>query len=160
MPTHSHRQLRNTWRPEPEPARSIRLHRADISGQHQQLPIREQNWLTRFGQAENFWMRHHRPPREKSSDSAEASTANWLRRQRTNLDRLCLYQIDLLNTLPFAWDPRDEHRTERHVSYLEFLVERNRTPRRRSLDAAERSLARWAEKHHRLPPTNYPGPAY
>ncbi len=148
MPTDSHRRLRDTWRPESEldPDRSIRLHRADTSGQRQQLPIREQNWLSRFGEAEDFWMRHHRPPREKSSDSAEASTANWLRRQRTNLDRLCLYQIDLLNTLPFKWDPREEHHTNRHSAYSEFVTRERRTPRRRSTDPTEKSLARWAAR--------------
>lgn len=87
---------------------------AATSGDASGLSRHDRNWLIRFRDAEGFWSLHREPPRERRSDSGEASLAHWVRRQRTNLDRLSLAQIDLLNTLPaFEWDPRDELRTER-----------------------------------------------
>ena len=145
MHTDSHQQLRDTWQPEPETdsAYSARLHNADRSGDAKHLSQREKKWLTRFQDAETFSVDHQLLPKEKSSDPVEASIAKWLSRQRTNLNRLCLYQIDLLNTLPFEWDPRDAHRTEQLNGYAEFVARQGRLPRRRSTDAAERALARW-----------------
>lgn len=147
MHTDSHRRLWETWlaQSEPQPARSARFHQADTNRDDRHLPKRDQNWLKQFQAAETYWLRHHNLPREKSSVPEEASAAGWLRRQRSNVDhnRLCLYQIDLLNTLPFEWNPRNQHQTQRHHDYVQFVERHGRPPRRRSSDPVERALARW-----------------
>ncbi len=150
MPTHRHEHLRHSWRPEPEAdaERSARFHYADLTGNHGQLPTHDRNWLARFTAAETLSQTHDKPPKEKSNDPAEASIANWLRRQRSSLDRLCLYQIDLLNTLPaFEWEPRDQRSTERITEYAAFTAREGRVPKRRTVNSSERSLARWSERH-------------
>lgn len=146
MPTNRHEQLRHSWQPEPEAdtERSARLHNADLTGNNDHLPTRDRNWLARFTAAENFSHTHNKPPKEKSDDPEEASTANWLRRQRSSLDRLCLYQIDLLNTLPaFEWEPRYDRTALMRQQLEAFITREGRSPRRRSDDREERSIARW-----------------
>ena len=119
-----------------------------MTGDLAQLPKRDRNWLSQFHDIETFSTVQNRAPTEKSVNVDEAALATWARRQRTNVHRLCHYQIDLLNVLPhYRWDPRDEHKIFRQQEHDEFLTREGRDPQRRSRDPGERSLARWAGRN-------------
>jgi hypothetical protein len=85
----------------------------------------------------------------------ERTLADWVRYQRrpATRDRLCTYQVMRLETVPgFSWSPHDDLWTRSYDDYLQFVLDRRRSPSSRSVDVRERQLAIWASKqryHHR-----------
>ena len=152
MPTPAHRLLRSTWKPTPEQpqlaTRSAAIAAADRHGDYDQLPKRERNWLVRFTEIEAFVL-HGRLPREKGSPADEAALAVWARRQRQNVASLCGYQTELLNSIDFEWNPREESFADRATEFQAFMHTHGRPPRVRAEESTERSLGRWMAQQQR-----------
>ncbi len=153
MPTTAHRLLRTTWTPAQEPPdlarRSAAIAAADLTGNDDQLPARDRNWLVRFTELETFVL-HGRLPREKGSPADEAALAVWARRQRQNVASLCGYQTELLNSIPsFDWNPRQQSFGGRATEFAAFIHTHGRPPRVRAEEPTERSLGRWMAQQQR-----------
>ena len=141
----------STWMPTQEPPdlarRSAAIAAAD--GEYDQLPKRDRTWLAHFTQLAAFVL-SGRLPREKGSPADEAALAGWARRQRRNVtSSLCDYQIQLLNSIDFEWNPREESFAARATEFQAFVHEHRRPPRVRAEDRTEKSLGRWMAQQQR-----------
>lgn len=121
------------------------------AGEHPAWPIR---WAFNLWELERFIARENRMPRQDNRrperiSAAEHRLAEWVRTQRagTKEGKLSDYQARRLACVPaYSARPRDDKWREHLIGYQNFTTATGMAPRVRSIDEAERRLAKWADK--------------
>jgi len=104
-------------------------------------------WISRVHELERFSRLNGRLPKRGSPSAAEASLGEWIHHQAQRQSTMCAYGYLRIEAVPrWNWAHRKAAWLARYNALDQFIHANGRPPSRAADDAAERSIAKWAQR--------------